>query len=132
MLNVFLKIYYSIWSLLNYAQCTFNFILQNKFYFDSCNKSAAVYFLEFLVWPHLFILVTHKTMDPVCGYSDACWHWVGRLLCSMPTSICGGSCVHAPLVWCLFPSKTNFQEKVCLELVSEYYLENTFEVSLFM
>ena len=37
-----------------------------------------------------------------------------------------------PLVGCPLPSKTNFQNKVFLELVSEYYLENTFETPLYM
>lgn len=40
--------------------CTmyFNFILRNKFYCDSWNKTAAVYFLGFLAWPGLCIPVT--------------------------------------------------------------------------
>lgn len=51
--------------------CTmyFNFILQNKFYYDSRNKTAAVYFVEFLEWPSLFMLVVRGPW--VVGPADA-------------------------------------------------------------
>ena len=74
----------------------FNFILWNKFYCDSCSKSAAVYFLECLVWPSLFMPhMVGSWVTWVC--SNTSWHWEARLLCSVLTSVQRLFCVHAVL-----------------------------------
>lgn len=89
--------------------------------------TAAVYFFEFSAWPSLFMRIVIGAWTQWVS-SNTRSHPDGRLLCGTATSVRGFTPPTHPLV--SFVS-SNFQKEFCLELVSEYNLGNTLELSPF-
>lgn len=117
-LNVFL-IYYSIWSLLNYAQCTLTWFYRINFIVIVATRQLLYIFLSFKYGP--VCLCCYRTTDPM----SVQWHWVAFR--GAVTIIRAFICVHISLsTMSVFFWNLIFKKNFCLDLVSEYYLGNTF------